>query len=679
MKKLIALLLALLMVSSTVIAVSAEGANAATPPSAPIIRAAQPNDAGNAVRFLATVHSTLGTEVGFEVIANYTTVTTDGETETTTSGSVTYSKKVNETLDANMAGTTLYTSVKAAGDVYTLADIANGDETAIGIFAAEINGIPADTDIVFEVNTYVDYEGTTIKSATSYVKYVDGEILDMTGGKTSYSQDFTTAMTSAEALEAAGITKPYGQAMNPTFEGDKLNIPYTKWGKTDCFFGLVPRTPFAELLEENDDKETEEVERYNYMLEMDLDITQLHALSFIFNGSPDSTSDTNKYRPNSIYVSLRVPTVTAEGETWDGKFQKGLISTLEATGENILVRTGTYTSAGADAKVYNDTSDALDIADDAKNVELKLTIVVNNTHADGCQVGVFINGALVQSSVVADNYRVTANSYVSVWAEESVLSIDNVKVSKINGVITLDTANESDTLPTPENPKYNQTFTDIDPLEACNVTFPYKYQGDFTSNTCSGGFPVTINDAKQLQISSHAWHNNADYFAHLVSADRVDTADIYKFEADLNITTLGTFGFMINNDVDTDLADNYTEYQPYMLFVSFRNLAASDSTTGKAGLHFRIAHYNASGVQIDKQDILISETATTLDARFTLIVDSTDKGGCRLYLFLDNKLIDTVVYDNAYDVKDNSSIGIWAQSTVATIDNIKFTGVKKNN
>ncbi|MBQ8213707.1 MAG: hypothetical protein IJZ80_06830 [Clostridia bacterium] len=718
MKKMIALLLALLMVASTVVAVSAEGTGAETPTAPKNIQVqtrAHENENKEIVsydiRFLATVHSTEGKEIGFEVDAFFL----DQNGETLETKKVTYSKKENEETDANMAGDSVYTSVIAAGEELTAEDliIEEDDDPAIGIFAAVISGVPANLDVVFEINTYVDYEGGTNRSSDFTVQYIDGVVVnmtDMSGTQSVYTQDFTTEMTSAKALEAAGITKPYGQNMNLTLAGDKLNIPHTAWkssDKTSYYFGLVPRDPFTKMYTKETEVLTDD-SVYNYMLEMDIDISQLSVLNFIFNGSPDSESDTNPLRPKSIWVSLRVPTVqTADAQgniTWNGKFQNGLISTLAATKENIFVRTGTYTDAGADAMVYNDTRNALDIEDEAKNVALKLNIVVNNTHAEGCQVGVFINETLVQSSVVAGTYRVTANSYVSMWAQETVATIDNVKVYELANDYTptdWDPDNKVGSLPTvtEDDEKYSQNFNDIDPLEACNVTFPYTFQGDATSigknspTKCHGGFPVTINDAGQLQVNKHAWHDNADYFAHLVSANEVAAADVYKFEADLDITALSAFGFMINNNVDKSLTDNYTEYQQEMLFVSFRNLTDTQSSTKKAGLHFRIAHYNDKGVQAGSQDFYIGASAPALKAKFTMIVDSTytyeekdattgetiTKTGCKIYLFLDNKLIDTVVYDNTYDVKKNSSIGIWAQDTEVTIDNIKFTGVKKNS
>lgn len=673
MKKLIALLLALLMVSSAVIAVSAEGTGEVVPTAPTIFAQTEPvidkgedeesaeddTIVGYNVRFLAAVHETTGEAIGFEVVAKYS-----GKEDA-------YSKAEGDTA---MEGTMLYKNVMVEGESKP---VTNYDADAIGMFAAGINGVPTNLDIVFEIKAYITYgESEKVETGVVTAQYIDGVIVNMTGTQNVYSQDFTTAMTSAEALEAAGITKPYGQNMNLTLAGKKLNIPHTKWvsnDKNSYFFELVSEDTFAAV--ENGE--------FNYMLQMDLDITQLSVFSLIFNGEADTVYNAK----NSLMVALRL--MNGCDST-----SKGLISDKsKEDAYNIWLRHGGYNSENGTVKTFGtDTANqkngyedvlAYDITDGAANAAVKLTVVVNNTYTDGCQVEVFIGEDSVYSFIAPEVYDVTKDSNILVWAQESVLSIDNVKVSKITGDITLGMIPVTNI-----TELYVQDFNNIvDPLEDCNVTFPY------ISNSCHAGFPVTINNDGQLQVNKHAWHTNPDYFAHLVSADEVDAADIYKFEADLNLTTLGTFGFTINNDVDESLGNNNTANLKNMMFVSFRNLTASDATTGKAGLHFRIAHYNASGAQVNKQDILIAEDATTLNAKFTMIVDSTytyeeedtttgetiTKTGCKIYLFLDNKLIGTVVYDNTYDVKDDSSIGIWAENAVATIDNIKFTGVKKNS
>ena len=82
MKKIIAMLLALLMISTAVITVSAN----TTTPDAPVVRGVQTKvDGAVSVRFLSTVHSTDGDAVGYVIKATFL----DGNTEVQ---SFTYSK-----------------------------------------------------------------------------------------------------------------------------------------------------------------------------------------------------------------------------------------------------------------------------------------------------------------------------------------------------------------------------------------------------------------------------------------------------------------------------------------------------------------------------------------------------------------------------------------------------------
>ena len=661
MKKLIALLLALLMVASTVVAVSAEGTEGTTPPTAPIIRGVQTSttpaaDGTYSIRFLATVHSLEGTEVGFEVVANYATT----KDETTTTGSAVYSK---EQGDVNMASKKLYKSVIAAGSTVTLEELAQGDNTAIGICAAVIEGVPADADVVFEVNTYVEYEDEKIRSAVATTKYIDGEIQDFTGGSVSYSQNFNTTSSAAAAVNA-GVKNLYSGKMNPTISNGMLRIPNVEWD--DAFVTLVGNDYFASNAEDLD----------TYVIEMDLDITRIGNINFVFNGSVNDTAETNidnyKQRTGATMVQFRM----------DSNLKDSMANLTGKRFYATLAYFSNNTQSGPSSwgtPLYTVPT----FGNNPKSAVFKLGIVVDNTPTGGCDIHLFVNGnyiktqqytetAALGSDVDGEFFDVTANSYVALWAQNSELSIDNLKVGSVSltkseGAITGYTETTAATA-------YSQTF-DNDPVVSAGVTRPYA------NDKCPAGLPITINDAGQLQFEKHSWHTNPDYYAHIISSGNVKAANIYKLEADINITSLSGFGFMINNDVDEANGNDKT-YLENMLYVSFRKLSATDpnspSTTGKNGLHFRIAYYNDAGGQAGYKDILIDEQATTLNAKFTMIVDSTDSAGCRLYLYLDGELIGSEVFDDTYDVKTASSIGIWAQDTIATVDNVKLTGLKKN-
>ena len=133
MKKIIAILLALLMVATVVVSASADTTDEGTAtPTAPVFRGAQMSNDQASVRFLSTVHSDMGDAVGYVIKAIFVDGTTNVQ-------NIEYSKAAG---DAYMENDTVYSSVQAAGQTVSLAEISRGDETAICIAAAVISGIP---------------------------------------------------------------------------------------------------------------------------------------------------------------------------------------------------------------------------------------------------------------------------------------------------------------------------------------------------------------------------------------------------------------------------------------------------------------------------------------------------------------------------------------------------------
>ena len=424
------------------------------------------------------------------------------------------------------------------------------------------------------------------------------------------------------------------------------------------------------------------------MVEMDVNISELSSFGLFLNGTQDSASDKKaNYRADTVFVSFRATENDfTEGKNGVGTFTSGTISSMMTDDTKtadvderdvFCIRTTEYNTNGTNTNSNRDYKveyDEMTFATNNANVSFKLTVVVNNTHASGCQIGVFVNENYIQSYEVANSYSVTANSYISVWAQKTIMSIDNINVSKINGDIELDSVNKTGAIPTDVTPMYEQGFDATNyenSLEGVGVGHSYVNP---TCPTC--GLPLTINDAKQLQISSHAWHSAADYFANVVSADEIDGAELYKFEADVSITSANNFGFTLNNKHNANKTDAY-QYLSNFLFVKF--VVSDNKLTGLQVVEANAAGSTGNDVKKTTHN-LASAVSATSEFKFSVIVDSTDANACVLYLFINDELVAVhTTAGNDWDVADVSTIGVFAQDTVATIDNIKVTGVKKNS
>lgn len=640
MKKMIALLLALLMVSSAVIAVSAEGTGEVVPTAPTIFAQTEPVKEGDEVvaynvRFLAAVHETTGDAIGFEVVAKFS----DKEVE--------YS---NAKGDTAMEGTTLYKNVMVNGKSEP---VTGYDADAIGMFAAGINGVPAKLDVVFEIKAYISYgESEKVETDVVTAQYANGKILSMTGADV-YTQDFN-ATNSVTAAANAGVKNLYSGKMNPTISNGMLRIPSSTWAN-GAFVSVIDNSVFK-----NNINDLDEV----YMIEMDLDITVINNICFIFNGSvneSESATNTRATRKGAGIVQFKI-----DGDA------KGSISNMGE--KSFYARTG-YMD-GSTQQIASSYGPAIytmpKFGNDPKSAVFKLGLVIDNTPTNGCDIHIFVDGVYkntrqlsettdLKGEVEGEYFDVTENSYVSLWAENSAFSIDNLKVSKITNFA-------SQTYPTTNAVAvYSQNFEN-DPVTSAGVTRLYA------NDKCPSGLPIIINDAGQLQIDKHAWHNAADYFANVVPATGVNGADLYKFEAYVSITSASNFGFTLNNKHNAQKTDAY-QYLSNFLFVKFikdgDNLKSLHITEADAA--------GGTGNTVTKTEYALTSTVSAKDGfKFSVIVDSTDANACVLYLFINDELVAVhTTAGNDWDVADVSTIGVFAQDTVATIDNIKVTGVKK--
>ena len=218
-----------------------------------------------------------------------------------------------------------------------------------------------------------------------------------------YSQNFD----SAASAEDADVTGLYGSTVAPTIVDGKLSVPKTSWTKPP-FLSLVDRTVFADCPE-------------SYMIEMDVNISELGVFGIIFNGATPEASDTEYKRANALLVTLRLGTGV-------DKLTSGTVGAKSGTCD-VYLRTGYF---GADKGQVTDTQNdklVLDLKEGDTSADVKLTVVVSNGEG-GCTVNVFANGVYIYSFTQDASFNVNENSYVSLWAQDAVFTIDNLVVSK---------------------------------------------------------------------------------------------------------------------------------------------------------------------------------------------------------------------------------------------------------
>ena len=214
-----------------------------------------------------------------------------------------------------------------------------------------------------------------------------------------WSQDFDSVTTPAEA----GIT----QTITPTDKcKDKwayevrdgaLSISKHPWHTNpDYYLTLVDAAKLAGAK--------------TYLLEMDLTFTELSVFSLILNNDnalSQTNSDNNQV--GAAVVSVRQNT----GNGWG----RGEIT------QPIVTNYIDFEPKQTEKSIRNPLLDA-----DAAKTTFRLSILVESTE-EGCKVSVFVNGAYSSSYTFDKAFNVTANSAVVLWAQDTSLTIDNLKLS----------------------------------------------------------------------------------------------------------------------------------------------------------------------------------------------------------------------------------------------------------
>lgn len=351
------------------------------------------------VRFLATVSDLRGTALGMEIRANFVS---GGE-----------QKSVLYNAADGLEGSTVYSSVKETVNgvtkSVTAAELA-GDANAKGIFAAIIKGVPSNLTVTFSVTVYVKDGDTVVSSPVTMAVDRNGVFAE-----TALNQNFDTATT----LEEAGISKTIAATSKcggwdvKVVDG-KLSVPKHSWHKNEDYY--------LTLADANTLKAAK-----TYLVEMDLTFTELATFCLILNGNNKLTTDCKSNQAGAMGVALR------QDKGTDGKFGFGKIQ------RNIVTNYITWDGTGNNQRGVKEQLPYLSIEGEQASVSIRLSVLVESTD-EGCRATVFYNGVYANSFLfkqgvtnVTENttVNVTENSAIVLWAQDTAMTIDNLRLLTI--------------------------------------------------------------------------------------------------------------------------------------------------------------------------------------------------------------------------------------------------------
>lgn len=410
MKRIIPILLILAMLLSFAVTAHAEEALTDTVTlTAPTLCSVQ--TAANAtdetlhdVRFLATVSDLRGTALGMEIRANFVS---GGE-----------QKSVLYNAADGLEGSTVYSSVKETVNgvtkSVTAAELA-GDANAKGIFAAIIKGVPSNLTVTFSVTVYVKDGETVVSSPVTMAVDRNGVFAEV-----ALSQNFDSAST----LEEAGISKTIAATSKcggwdvKVVDG-KLSVPKHSWHTNEDYY--------LTLADANTLKAAK-----TYLVEMDLTFTELQTFCLILNGNNKLTTDCKSNQAGAMGVALRQDKIVGD----DGKltgFGSGKIQ------RNIVTNYITWDGTGNNQRGVKERIPYLSIEGEQASVSIRLSVLVESTD-EGCRATVFCNGVYANSFLfkqgvtnVTENttLNVTENSAIVLWAQDTAMTIDNLRLLTI--------------------------------------------------------------------------------------------------------------------------------------------------------------------------------------------------------------------------------------------------------
>lgn len=396
MKRIIPILLILAMLLSFAVTAHAEEAPTDTVTlTAPTLCSVQTavnatDETLHDVRFLATVSDLRGTALGMEIRANFVS---GGE-----------QKSVLYNAADGLEGSTVYSSVKETVNgvtkSVTAAELA-GDANAKGIFAAIIKGVPSNLTVTFSVTVYVKDGETVVSSPVTMAVDRNGVFAETT------------------TIEATDVTKTFDSAKvtdhwKVSVEDGKLVVPKHSWHKNEDYY--------LTLADANTLKAAK-----TYLLEMDLTFTELQTFCLILNGNNKLTADCKSNQAGAMGVALR------QDKGTDGKFGSGKIQ------RNIVTNYITWDGTGNNQRGVKEQLPYLSIEGEQASVSIRLSVLVESTD-EGCRATVFCNGVYANSFLfkqgvtnVTENttLNVTENSAIVLWAQDTAMTIDNLKLLTI--------------------------------------------------------------------------------------------------------------------------------------------------------------------------------------------------------------------------------------------------------
>lgn len=381
MKRIIPILLILAMLLSFAVTAHAEEAPTDTVTlTAPTLRSVQTavnatDETLHDVRFLATVSDLRGTALGMEIRANFVS---GGE-----------QKSVLYNAADGLEGSTVYSSVKETVNgvtkSVTAAELA-GDANVKGIFAAIIKGVPSNLTVTFSVTVYVKDGETVVSSPVTMAVDKNGVFAEVT------------------KLDVAGVTK----TITPTSKcggwdvkvvDGKLSVPKHDWHENADYY--------LTLADANTLKAAK-----TYLLEMDLTINELAVFCLLLNGDNAlSATDRDNNQAGALAIALRQNL----GNGWgSGAITKPVVT-------NYIDFEPKQTEKSIRKEFLNV---------DAAKATFRLSILVESTE-EGCRTTVFANGVYCSSYTFDKAFNVTGNSAIVLWAQNTAMTIDNLRLLTI--------------------------------------------------------------------------------------------------------------------------------------------------------------------------------------------------------------------------------------------------------
>ena len=223
--------------------------------------------------------------------------------------------------------------------------------------------------------------------------------------KTVWSQNFDSVATPAEAGVTGTITPtdkcPGKTGLPLEIRDGKLSVSKHAWHtNADYYATLIGADKLAGAK--------------TYLLEMDLTFTELSVFTLILNGDKAlSATDTKNNQAGAMAFSLR---------QYQGGYKSGVVA------NPIIADYISFDEAGGGQRRVSEQNAFYAVDGKQDSVSFHLSLLIEDT-GDGCRVSAFVDGVYVVSYTYAASYNATANSAIILWAQDTAVTIDNLRVS----------------------------------------------------------------------------------------------------------------------------------------------------------------------------------------------------------------------------------------------------------